>query len=82
MQAVQHETPIGQLRQRVVERQMLDLTGRPRTLGNVAQSPDVMRDVPRGISHSGDAYEMQADFAIFATVPQLALPLALLPWGL
>ena len=76
LQPVHHQAAVGQVRERVVEGQVLNLARGGCALGDIAQRGHVMGQRAVAVRHGSDGHEMQVHLAALAAVPQLALPLA------
>ena len=74
LQTVQHEAAVGQVCQRVIKGQMLDLARGLGTLGDVAERADIVGDFAPIIRDGGDAHEVEVDRPAFAAVPDFAFP--------
>ena len=71
MQPVQQELPVGQLRERVVERQVLDLLLGRLALGDVAADRHPVRELARLVPHRRDFQVDPEGFAAFLVVDQV-----------
>ena len=74
LQPVQQQAAVGQLGERVVKGQPLDLVFRCLALGDVAHGADVMTDLAIVAQHRADAQPFRVDFAVLAAIPDFPLP--------
>jgi len=80
--AVQGECAVGQVGQRIVIGEEFDLFLGGLGCADVGEGSNVVADSPALVAYAGDGQPLGVDFAVFAPVPNFALPMALVPQAL
>ena len=78
-QALEQEATVGQLGQRIVERQPVKLRLRLLVVRDIGEGRDVVGDAPVRRLYRGDGHPYRIHFPVLATIPKLALPVVLVP---
>jgi len=73
LQAVDHEPPVGQLCQRVIKGELLDLVFSQLALGNVGKCHNVVGNLAGFILYRGDREPLGVFLAILALAPDIPL---------
>ena len=74
LQAILEQTAVGQVGERVVKSHLMQLALHPLVRAQIRKHPDVIGDFALGVAHRVDMQPLGVNVAIFAAVPQLALP--------
>ena len=73
-QTIKHQATIGQIGQRVVERQVFDFVGSHLAFGDVGERSDVVGDCSIFLLHGGNRKVLRIAFAVLAPVPDFSTP--------